>query len=564
MARIYPSFITKESPRGERTVFSILNSHPKTNDWIVLHSFNLPDHGKRQRGEIDFVIMIPEKGVIALEVKSHDYIARVDGLWKYGNENPTRRSPFEQADSGMFAFRHRLGELSKGIPFCSAVAFTNTRFAEPAIEWKQWQVIDQADMQPDRFVEKLIEVAEENVRELRQMKLDHNRRASVAWFRPEKLVPSSELIDLITQTVRGDFEIHIDPRDLHKARESEYKQFLREQFEAIDAMSREQQILFEGAAGTGKTLLAIEETRRALSRGERVLFICYNRLLGKYISSSVEGEFLYSGTFHSFINQSAAFLGHAFPESPEDFLESTRKLRESRSLASNFDSIIVDEIQDFCSIGADNLLKEIIDQNPQAKVRLFGDFENQAVQFGHFVPRDKFIQKFGDIRTYPLTRNCRNRPGIGTAIELYTQKQDLYLGYRLPETKDNLRIVVANSEKDQLARCESEFLRLAKTYLPTNIVILGLTREVSTKDLSGNLARALTNDYSLWKDAGSRALSTTVRRFKGLDAQAVILTYLPDSPDMDLLYTGMSRAIEEVVLVAPQVVLARFVGIPSL
>jgi hypothetical protein len=95
-------------------------------------------------------------------------------------------------------------------------------------------------------------------------------------------------------------------------------------------------------------------------------------------------------------------------------------------------------------------------------------------------------------------------------------------------------------------------------------VILGLTREVSTRDLSDNLARALTNDYSLWKDAGSRALSTTVRRFKGLDAQAVILTYLPDSPDMDLLYTGMSRAIEEVVLVAPQVVLARFVGIPSL
>jgi DNA polymerase III delta prime subunit len=329
-------------------------------------------------------------------------------------------------------------------------------------------------------------------------------------------------------------------------------------------MSREHRILFEGPAGTGKTLLAIEEARRALSRDEKTLFLCYNRLLVKYISSSVEGVSLYSGTIHSFISQNEAFPDSAFPESSAAFSELTQKLKESRLLASSFDVIIVDEIQDFCSIGADDLLKEIIDQNPGAKVRLFGDFENQAVQFGKFVSQEQFVQKFWSLRTYPLTRNCRNRPGVGTAIELYTQKQDLYLGYRLPETKNNLKIVLANSEKDRLARCESEFLRLARTYLPSNIVILGLTQEVSIKDLSENMTRVLTNDYSLWKDAGSKALSTTVRKFKGLDAQAVILTHLPSEPDMDLLYTGMSRAIEEVILIAPQVVLTRFLGIPSL
>jgi superfamily I DNA/RNA helicase len=58
-------------------------------------------------------------------------------------------------------------------------------------------------------------------------------------------------------------------------------------------------------------------------------------------------------------------------------------------------------------------------------------------------------------------------------------------------------------------------------------------------------------------------LSTTVRKFKGLEAQAVILTNLPDETDIDLMYTGMSRAIEEIVIIAPRVVLARFIGIQS-
>jgi hypothetical protein len=61
MARIYPSFIDKRSPRGERDIFKILKTQPGTEDWTVLHSFNLPDHGVRRKGEIDFLIMIPEK-----------------------------------------------------------------------------------------------------------------------------------------------------------------------------------------------------------------------------------------------------------------------------------------------------------------------------------------------------------------------------------------------------------------------------------------------------------------------------------------------------------------------
>ena len=492
--------------------------------------------------------MIPAKGIIALEVKSHDFVARRNGNWEYGNEKPTRRSPFEQAESAMYAFRDRIGLLGKGIPFSSAVAFTNTRFAEPAVEWKEWQVIDQSSMGADQFVAKLLAIADANLRELFAMKTDPQRRASVRWFDPSSNPPSNELISTITAAVRGDFEIHVDPRDLHRQREAEYKNFLDEQFEAIDAMAGEVRILFEGAAGTGKTLLAIEEARRAHSREERTLVLCFNRLLGDFLRSELGDSGSYCGTLHSFIAQIKTPSTFGFPSSAEDFDQLTKTVREANTFVDNFDTIIIDEVQDFCSIGAD---------------RMFGDFENQAINFGSVMSRQDFLNQFSNFRNYRLTRNCRNRPGIGGAIEIYTQKSDLYLGFRLPETSNNLRTVVADSHIDLLKQCESEFLRLSKTYLPSEIVILGLTGEISTNEVSDKFSPALTNDHIKWSNGSSKALTTTVRKFKGLEAQAVILTNLPDKADIDLMYTGMSRAIEEIVIIAPRVVLARFIGIQS-
>ena len=551
------------SPRGEQLVFKILKEHPSTADWTVLHSFNLPVHEVRRRGEIDFLIFIPGKGIISLEVKSHDYIARIDGNWVYGNEPPTRRSPFEQAQAGMYTFQKRLGMLGTGIPFLSVVAFTNTRFAEPAAEWDEWQVIDKASMKPDDFVEKLVNAAEQNLKELLEMKSDPARRGSVNWFRPNDESPSSETISRIANTVRGDFEIHVDPRDLHLEREAEYKSFLEEQFEAIDAMANDQRILFEGAAGTGKTLLAVEECRRSQSRNETTLFLCFNRLLGDFIRREISDEMGFRGTLHSFVQQNIALSSFGNPENSDDFNRLAQVMEEQKLFVDQFDNIIIDEVQDFCSRGAVEFLQTILKQNSNAKVRMFGDFENQSVHLGETMAREDFIRKFSELRTYRLTRNCRNRPGIGSAIEIYTKKSGLYLGFRLPATLNNLKNCPADSPDAALKRCESEFLRLSRTFLPSEIVILGMEHEVAIEDLPSNFAQSLTNRHTTWKSDGSRVLSTTVRKFKGLDAQAVILTNLSETIDIDLLYTGMSRAIEEIVIIGPQVVLAGIVGIPS-
>ena len=560
MARIYPSVIDKQSPRGERDIFKILKTQPGTENWTVLHSFNLPDHGVRRKGEIDFLIMIPEKGIIVLEVKSHDSIARVDGMWRYGDESPIRRSPFEQAESAMYQFQKRIGVLGTGIPCASAVAFTHTRFAEPSVEWHQWQVIDQASMNPEALVASLLNVAEENLKALTEMKLDPQRRAAVAWCDPRRKLPTSKLIETITSTIRGDFEVHVDPRLLHEQREIEYKKFIKEQFEAIDAMSEEVQILFEGAAGTGKTLLAIEETRRSINEDFKTLFLCFNRLLGNYLRQSLQDENLSIGTIHSFVKQVFDQEEDVLPNNRADFKKLATLARENSLFLNIYNSIVVDEIQDFCAIGADELLTVIIEQNPDARIRLFGDFTNQMVNFGDSISREDFLQNFPSIRKYPLTRNCRNRPGVGGTIELFTHKLDLYRGYRLPDTGNNFKTIDVQSAAEIVSACEREYLRLSRKYLPSSIVILGLASEVSRENLGSNFSQIVTNDHTKWNPTDNRVLSTTVRKFKGLEAQAVILTNFPDELDIDLMYTGISRAIEEVVIIAPQNILAKYAG----
>jgi len=66
-------------------------------------------------------------------------------------------------------------------------------------------------------------------------------------------------------------------------------------------METNPRVVFIGPAGTGKTMLAIEAARRSSATGSRVLLVCYNRLLGKWLEEQTAN--LYPGvtarTLHS-------------------------------------------------------------------------------------------------------------------------------------------------------------------------------------------------------------------------------------------------------------------------
>lgn len=100
MAIMIPPVIPPDTPSGgEMEVFRRLRDDPGTEGWIVLHSFGLADHVEQVQGEIDFVVIIPAKGVFCLEIKSCSaaHLRRdARGLWYYGPKD--KGDPFRGQD----------------------------------------------------------------------------------------------------------------------------------------------------------------------------------------------------------------------------------------------------------------------------------------------------------------------------------------------------------------------------------------------------------------------------------------------------------------------------------
>ncbi len=60
----------KKGWMAEWDVYETLRDAPETRDWTALHGIWLSDTSRRDEQEVDFVIIAPAIGIIALEVKS--------------------------------------------------------------------------------------------------------------------------------------------------------------------------------------------------------------------------------------------------------------------------------------------------------------------------------------------------------------------------------------------------------------------------------------------------------------------------------------------------------------
>ena len=101
--KMIPSYIEENSPPGERVVFSRLQN--ETRGWSVIHSLDLAPYNNNRRTEIDFVILIPEYGILCVEVKSQKNIFFDGSRWM---PKSIKSSPFKQALDGRYSFRRRL------------------------------------------------------------------------------------------------------------------------------------------------------------------------------------------------------------------------------------------------------------------------------------------------------------------------------------------------------------------------------------------------------------------------------------------------------------------------
>lgn len=559
MARMIPPSIPGDAPKGERTLFSKLRDDPKARDWIVFHSFDIRRHVVRQEGEADMLVVIPEHGVLCLEVKGCDVLRR-DGLWIYPyGTSPV--GPFRQAADAAHSIRKYLSHKDAtlaGLMYYSAAVFTEIDFDEKSLEWHPWQVVGRTDLLRLPISTLLVKVLDHAHAHQRSL------RSSSSWYSDRTSRPSVKQSEVIAKLLRRDFEYTGSAYRGVELAESAICRFTEEQFDAVDHLSDNRRILFTGPAGTGKTFLAIEAARRAIRNRQRTVLLCFNTLLGDWLQKETEpiameaqklGVTFYVGTLSSLMLRLARIQ---VPKAADtSFWRNELPALAVNALLSDeietpvFDLLLVDEAQDLLSDQyLDILGLLLIGGLSGGRWAIFGDFERQAIFLdSHGDSGLELLRRRTDegVFKFRLRINCRNSLRIAEAITITAGMSPGYSRVLQDVESTDVEPVFYRKLVDQENALLSTVKKLLRSFRPSEIVILSTRADADS--CAANISQTVDGipiaPYRLSVNDSGVIRYASVHAFKGLESAAVVLTDV-EKIDGDqakaLLYIGMSRA----------------------
>ncbi len=553
MATMIPSTIANEvRSSAESKIFRWFQSASGTEDWIVLHSLGITTHNRVVYGETDFLVLAPNMGLFALEVKGGK-VERKNGTWyftdRYGNTSSKQRGPFDQAKEGIFsiisALSDRLDDSHQHLCkvfFGYGVMFPDLEYSTTGVDEEQWQVFDVRDNHDVKgFIKRLMQGAVSKW------------ESHYGPFQTAKL-PTKEDIRYIATLLRGDFEyVPVIKARLRNADE-ELLRLTQEQYRCLDQLEDNPRCLIYGPAGTGKTLLAIEAVKKAVANGETVALFCFNTHLADWLESHFDSlpahlKPEYVGTFHRYMLQTAreAGLQPAFPRDPDllpQYYQNTLPYATIAALQKSsfvFDRIVIDEAQDLIRDSYLNVIDNALARGfNRGHWTMFGDFSMQAIYVDGMSGNElleKLEERTSFIR-FRLTINCRNTKPICKEIETVTDFKAPSANWTQVDGPP-VQYITWGNEKEQQNKL-SELLQnlLEAQVYPEQITILSSRKwedSVASKVDGFNIRK-----YQV--QCGFNITFCTIQGFKGLENTVIIVTDVEDYSSDKLMYVGLSRA----------------------
>jgi hypothetical protein len=558
MAKMIPGDIYEgTTSAAERRFFGLLKHDPNTAEWTVLHSLGLARRGKKPFGEIDFVVLMPGSGVFCLEVKGGG-VSCQGGVWqtvnRFGSVESLKRSPFAQAREGMFALRDAVLNRApvgfpSGVVFGYAVVMPDVPFIARSPEWDAHQVIDRDTLR------KPVSAA------IKRLALEQRRLLNISSAEKE---PTRANIGILIQLLRPDFEVVVTRGAQIDRTEERLLQLTQGQFDALDLLADNPRCLFDGAAGTGKTMLALEYARRSAQSGLCTLLVCFNRLLGDWLEKQIGGSSfqtdLTAGRYFKLLREAImrSSLATEFAEKERnehgpDLYE--RVYGDFGSLAIEevgltYDVLVIDEAQDLLRPGALDCFNAWLTGGlAGGRWAIFGDFQRQAIFGSRSADQMKalLLERAPHFANGRLLQNCRNTRSIGEETALLSGFDSLpyrlgqvggpAVDYRYYDSPANQRTAL----KDVLRRL------LADGVKASDIVVLSRNRLVNSvaDGIDGGADFKLVEVSEAEHSRVPVVSFATVQAFKGMESPVVVLcdvSQVSENEPQALLYVAMSRA----------------------
>ena len=508
--RLIPPYVARfnDGPNGsESRVHSLLGD--LSVDGFALHSFNIPRHGTKKEGELDFLLIL-EWGLVGLEVKGGGLV-RQGGQWalmlNHGRARHLSESPFIQAKDGIHAVLDAIRsrqEFDRGFNIAYGVVTPQGHPLPAQIEVDpamHASAIDCASHEAfgswlDRLTAYWTERKEQG-----------GRRAFPAITRQDR--------QRLLRLLRPNFEATI-PLGVRLA---DYDQklmgFTEDQYQYLDLLAANARVLCRGGAGTGKTFLAMEALRRDAAGGRSVLFLARSRPLIEFVRS---GDVPTSATFATWDQ-----VRNGLVDGP-------------------FDSLVVDEGQDLLELDVLQAVFGLLEGGLEdGRWCWFMDDNLQAGFYGAADDEAVAILEGRGVTTLPLRVNCRNAKNVVVFTNSIT-------GASIGEPRQN---------EDSIL-CES--IALPRHDLVSS-VHSRVRKWVNEDQIQADQIAVLTPTAGLHAQLRNRlpygVKVETIANFKGLEAQVVAVLDLDDGrplrEQLHLLYTGVTRARHAVWLaVAPE------------
>lgn len=521
-------------PFSEREVYEFLE---KLDDgYVIFHSVQWIKRSNKWKftwKENDFLILHKKFGALVLEVKGGNIIYR-DGAFNQINQATNevhilserkRNDPLSQAIDGIYHYRRALSNIASDL---------DSRFpVEAAVWFSACEIKDKIQSFPMAYREAFGAV-------LGYESFAKGSRAIYDVFEfygsKAKVTITDEEFEKIVDMVAADFELIAAPGAKKNAIEKAFLKLTNEQIGLLDYISEQNNATIQGVAGTGKTLIAKEAARRFGTEGRKVLFLCFNRMLFRFLSHMYAYENVAYYNIHTFITKYATNWRDL--HSPTDRAQALMTIDWDKL---EFDDVIIDEGQDF-----DN--DEIIYFKEYCELvdgHFFVFYDKNQLLTTQEVPlwiRDSECKLL-------LTKNCRNTYEIALT------------SYNVIDVNLNQKITMVNGDKTSISFVKDDpLMKLSKLikyytddqngYSYCDIVILSLKRE---EDSILNGVQKLSGVPISREQSNFSILFTTAIKFKGLESRVIIITDIDENAfgneeKKRVFYVACSRATQRLSL----------------